>query len=287
MKKYYVLIIDLVKSRSLNEKERFIVQKKLDIAINCVNKLMEENIASLLSFSAGDSVQGLFNTLISAYDAYHIIKSSVHPYEIRAGIGYGQINAMMIENIEFIDSNKYDGQAYHKAREAIEVSKKFHDNLVIKVNDKFDEMINPIIEDSNIVSMTSLRMTIYSLINTIDPLIDKRHHLSSDYFDMITPLILEMVNYYRENSRVAYDNKSINEKLNIEQVSLLLIEYYFAYKNNQDNSIISTATRTLLVALTGSREQNVNSMIKISKMDDLRSRIVSKRKILKYLYEEV
>ena len=202
MKKYYALIIDIAKSRVLNDEDRFDVQKKLDSAIIAVNKVFNKRIIKSLSFSAGDSVQGLFDSISSAYKAYLIIKSAVFPHMIRGGIGYGEINFMMLNEFKNDDSNRYDGQAYHLARNAVDLAKKTKSNLIIKAEEKYDKMINPIIDDEVIAIMTPARLAIYSLINLIEPIIDNRFVFDIEYFKIICPIVTRIVNYYRKKSRV-------------------------------------------------------------------------------------
>lgn len=85
-------------------------------AIIVVNKVFEDKIIKVLSFSAGDSVQGLFDSISSAYEAFLLIKNAVYPHVIRAGIGYGTINQIMLEKFNDLDSNRYDGQDYHRVK---------------------------------------------------------------------------------------------------------------------------------------------------------------------------
>lgn len=297
MKKYYALIIDVVKSRRLNDEDRFDVQKKLDDAIIIVNNVFEKKIVKSLGFSAGDSVQGLFDTISTAYEAYLLIKNSVFPHVIRAGIGYGEINRMMLDKFHDDDSNRYDGQAYHLSRSAVDSAKKNKSNIIIKTEKKYDNMINPIIDDEEIMFITLSRMAIYSLINLIDPIIDNRFNLDIEYFRIISPLVTRIVNYYRRKSRV---NQSINlkkrdgvieqEELSENKVFKYLNEYYnehIFHENKNDSTTISTAIRTLLVNLIGSKEQNINALIRASHMDYLRKRIIAKIDILKHFYEEI
>lgn len=297
MKKYYALIIDVVRSRVLSDEDRFDVQKKLDDAIVAVNSVFEKKIIKSVSFSAGDSVQGLFATISSAYKAYLLIKSAVFPHVIRAGIGYGEINYMMLNLFQDDDSNRYDGHAYHLAKSAVEYAKKEKSNLIIKTEEQYDRMINPIIDDEEILSITLSRMAIYSLINLIDPIIDNRFNLDIEYYKIICPLITRIVNYYRKKSRVTnikiykgYDGAANPEELDENQVYSYLYQYqqdHFIFKNKEDSSTISTAMRVLLVNLIGSTEQNINSMIRGSHMDYLRKRIIAKVDILKYFFKEI
>lgn len=70
MEKYCVLMIDIVNSRGLIEERRFEVQRKLDKIAEIVNFLYKKNIVKPLHFSGGDSMQGVFTKISTAYEAY-------------------------------------------------------------------------------------------------------------------------------------------------------------------------------------------------------------------------
>ncbi|CCV63691.1 conserved hypothetical protein [Alteracholeplasma palmae J233] len=296
MKNYYVLIIDVVKSRRLNDEDRLDVQKKLNEAINIVDRIFNDKIVKSLSFSAGDSIQGLFDTIETAYKAYLVVKNAVFPYMIRAGIGYGNVNQSIISEFSYKNSNVFDGEAYHLARFAIDQAKELKVNLYIKSNLEYDKMINPIIDDEKIIFMTSARKAIYSIINLVDPIIDNRYQLDDVYFEIISPLVTRIVNYYRSKSRVKgyfhdeYENRNQTKglkELTKEETINYLKEYkdqYSFYNDKRNLMTINTPMRLLLVNLIGSKEQNINSLIRLSNMDYLRTRESAKISILNQLY---
>ena len=298
MTNYYALIIDVVSSRKLNDNERFDLQKRLSDAIVVVNKVFEDKIIKVLSFSAGDSVQGLFDTISSAYEAFLLIKNAVYPHVIRAGIGYGTINQIMLEEFNDMDSNRYDGQAYHRAKNAVDLAKRNKKSIIINTGKDHDKSINPVIDDEEIITITKSRMAIYSLINLIDPIIEDESKPKIEYYKVICSIVTTIVNQYRKQSRVnkvrnAIDkeNKIFKNELSESEVFEYLAQYYklsdkISVRYRDDSSTISKQIRSLLVNLIGSKEQNINAMIRTSHMDYLRRRIIAKIEILKYIYNK-
>jgi len=298
MKNYYALIIDVVSSRKLSDNERFDLQKKLADAIVVVNKVFEDKIIKVLSFSAGDSVQGLFDSISSAYEAFLLIKNAVYPHVIRAGIGYGTINQIMLEEFNDLDSNRYDGQAYHRAKSAVDLAKRNKNNIIINTEKDYDKSINPIIDDEQIITITQSRRAIYSLINLIDPIIEDESKPKIEYYKVICPIVTTIVNQYRKQSRVNkvrnaidIENEIFKNKLSEIEVYEYLAQYYkhsdnISVRYRDDLSTISTQIRSLLVNLIGSKEQNVNALIRTSHMDHLRRRNIARIEIIKDLYKE-
>jgi hypothetical protein len=291
MEKYCVLMIDIVNSRGLIEERRFEVQRKLDKIAEIVNFLYKKNIVKPLHFSGGDSMQGVFTKISTAYEAYLLIKSGIFPYQIRAGIGEGKINQFMFnfERFEDSDSNVFDGSAYHLSKEAVETSRVKKNNITIKTNHKYDCIINTFIEDGALTRMTEARMTIYSLINLIEPItLNEDFDINSLWYaSNISPLVQEIVNYYKETSE-KMDNK---EMICINAVERKLREYYkyeyvFISKDINRFNEIGTDLRNVLVDFIGFKDQNLNEIIKKGKLVDFRKREVAKVGLLEYFYKE-
>lgn len=292
MKKYYALIIDIVKSRKLNDQDRFDVQKKLDKAIKIMNYVFENKIIKSLNFSAGDSVQGLFGSIADTYNAYFFIKSAVFPHSIRAGIGYGRINEFIFNKFNDYDSNKYDGEAYHLSKIAIEIARKTEQPLVLKINNRFDQFINPLLDDEKLISMTQQRKAIYSLINLINPLIYNIEEIRSEYLRAVIPLVTEIANFYRNKSiRLQPKQSEISWQLEDKEVYKYMENYYgkssYILKSEVDSIMVDAPLRFLLVDLTSTKKQNIDSLVRVSQVDYLRTRIYSKIKIMEYFYEEL
>lgn len=117
MGRYYAaLIIDIKKSRSYDYEERKYIQYNIMDVLYELNQLYQDDIVREVEFSAGDEMQGLFESPEAAYLFYRLFSIMMHPVEIRAGIGVGDWDV----RIENKGTTFQDGSAYHNARYAIE-----------------------------------------------------------------------------------------------------------------------------------------------------------------------
>lgn len=116
MIKYASLIIDIEKSRGYGIKDRTGIQKILMDYTEILNRMFCESEEFHVTFSAGDSLQGLFVDVASAYMYFRLLDILMHPVKLRAGIGVGEWTI----KIDNGTSTQQDGPAYHNARWAIE-----------------------------------------------------------------------------------------------------------------------------------------------------------------------
>lgn len=299
MNEYYAIIIDLVKSKGMSDNKRYLAQEKLNQSITLINEITKDSLVKSMSFSAGDSVQGLFSNVESAYLTFYLIKHLVYPYAIRCGIGQGEINEKLIEKFKSNDSNIHDGKAYHLARSGLEYAKKSKYSLFINSEKNMDYMINVLINNDTLTSMTQIQHTLYSLMNIIDPIVYDTSMIEDQYFKHVLPFVKDATLNYRKNSRVKNTKFSNHDGLtepsdNIEQV---LNQYKTNTLENdrslhtsriqtieKNDSTISTEMRECLVNLTFSSIQNISSIILKSNMDDLRKKDIAILEMINYLY---
>lgn len=144
-KDYSALIIDIKKSKSYDINVRNDVQEHLTKCIKLLNNVYKTTIACDVTFSAGDELQGLFNSPLSAVMYWRILEFLVYPVQIRAGIGVGEWNV----RIDGGPSTEQDGPAYHNARNAIkEVHKRQMQSIRINSKSERDIFTNYIINNS-------------------------------------------------------------------------------------------------------------------------------------------
>ena len=89
MKKYTALIIDLKKSRAYSIKYRNSIQEYIMDIIHSLNNIFYKSLVKNVDFSAGDEIQGLFDSAEAAYLYFRMFSMLVSPIEVRAGIGVG------------------------------------------------------------------------------------------------------------------------------------------------------------------------------------------------------
>ena len=118
MAKYTALIIDLKKSRAYEKDRRNDIQYYIFEVIDAMNTIFASSLAKEVYFSAGDELQGLFNSVEASYLYFRLFSMLVAPIEIRAGIGIGDWDVVL----ENAPTTAQDGSAYHYARFAIDVT---------------------------------------------------------------------------------------------------------------------------------------------------------------------
>lgn len=145
VKNYTALIIDLMKSRSYSIEDRNSIQNYIITIIQNLNEVFSNTLVREVEFSAGDEVQGLFNSPESSYLYFRMFNMLISPVEIRAGIGVGEWNV----KIENASSTAQDGPVYHNARYAIENVKDAPGySVLLYSGNVFDLFLNAVINTS-------------------------------------------------------------------------------------------------------------------------------------------
>lgn len=285
MNKYYVMNLDLVDSKKLDEDERYNVQNKLLRVVGIINMLYSDFLVKDFNVSAGDSAQGIFKTLVSTYNAYLLIENLMYPQKIRAGIGYGSLNYMMLNTYVDKDSNIYDGTAFHLARKALEKAKKNKLSIYIETENENDEIVNSLLDDNELIKHTKTREVISTVINLISPQREDKIGVDQDYYDKINPFLVSLKESYKFTKEdLKFNNKTIlieskDEVSNYyDSIDAIVLDKY--------NYKIDYSIRLFLVSFTGSTDQNISSIIRVGNMEQIRKRTLAKANMLKVLYEK-
>lgn len=285
MNKYYVMNLDLVDSKKLDEDERYNVQNKLLRVVGIINMLYSDFLVKDFNVSAGDSAQGIFKTLVSTYNAYLLIENLMYPQKIRAGIGYGSLNTMMLNTYVDKDSNIYDGTAFHLARKALEKAKKNKLSIYIETENENDEIVNSLLDDNELIKHTKTREVISTVINLISPQREDKIGVDQDYYDKINPFLVSLKESYKFTKEdLKFNNKTIlfeskDEVSNYyDSIDAIVLDKY--------NYKIDYSIRLFLVSFTGSTDQNISSIIRVGNMEQIRKRTLAKANMLKVLYEK-
>lgn len=96
------------------------LQKKLNTALRQVNEDFKDEIKSPFQITLGDEFQGLLLRPDTVLDIINRIKSQIHPYAVRFGVGLGEMNTEVDEKTALGS----DGPAYYAARDAVDRLKK-------------------------------------------------------------------------------------------------------------------------------------------------------------------
>lgn len=220
---YAALMIDLKKSRSYLQWERKLIQHYISDVLEVLNEMFREELVREMAFSAGDEVQGLFDSSENAYLYFRMFELFLHPVKLRAGIGVGDWEVRM----EGQGSTSQDGTAYHNARYAIERTQDGEENEILLYSADRDYMINALIGH---LSAMAERRSIYQnqlalLTEWMFPLLEKKtsEHMPAKFLEA-EGLLQRKNGFDHEIGRV---NKSLPfDRLNreaLENVGVVLL----------------------------------------------------------------
>ena len=220
---YAALMIDLKKSRSYLQWERKLIQHYISDVLEVLNEIFREELVREMEFSAGDEVQGLFDSSENAYLYFRMFELFLHPVKLRAGIGVGDWEVRM----EGQGSTSQDGTAYHRARYAIEHAQDGEGNEILLYSADRDYMINALIGH---LSAMAERRSIYQnqlalLTEWMFPLLEKKtsEHMPAKFLEA-EGLLQRKNGFDHEIGRV---NKSLPfDRLNreaLENVGVVLL----------------------------------------------------------------
>lgn len=163
-----VLIADLKDSRKLGKEERIEAQIRLaEIVDYFINPVFEKELVAKLEFSAGDSVQGIFARAEDALSCCLMIKAMLYPFEIRCGIGTGEVIGLELSSL----TNRLDGEAYHNASRALRLCKAENTGVLFVSGTPYDLLINQYFENAWLLEarQNRKRKVIANTIFLLDP----------------------------------------------------------------------------------------------------------------------
>lgn len=114
------LTLDLKNSQKYDYKKRADIQKYLIDIVDIMNHVFRASLLRDLRFNGGDEMQGLFQDPENAFLCLRLFQHSLHNIPFHAGIGIGEWTTVIDDKDTFYQ----DGTAYHRARRAIDLSKK-------------------------------------------------------------------------------------------------------------------------------------------------------------------
>ncbi|RJS75554.1 SatD [Methanophagales archaeon] len=132
-KRYVVVTGDLKSSRKL--KDRVGVQEELKSALRIVNRRFDDAIPAKFMVIGGDSFQGMLSSPKYLFDIYFAFFENIS-HQFYLGIGVGNISTRLSENV-----GEIDGEAFHKASEALESAKKENMWITFKSEWEIDDIV--------------------------------------------------------------------------------------------------------------------------------------------------
>lgn len=139
------LTLDLKSSQKYSLEKRTAIQKYLIDIVDALNRVFHVGLLRELRFNGGDELQGLFRDPGDAFLCLRLFQRSLYGIPFHAGIGIGEWTT----KIEDKDTFYQDGSAYHRARHAIDQSKKDKDyTAVICTETNRDPVLNAMLNSS-------------------------------------------------------------------------------------------------------------------------------------------
>lgn len=278
-KKYAAIIFDIIKSRTISD--RFIAQKIVKDSVNYLNELYNDEIVKRVVCGSGDEFQGLFENTSGAFDYVRKLQMYVYPVRIRCGIGYGTIKYF---NDSWL-STEIDGDAYYKAREAINsIPSPGTDLIFLYGNDKMDKYINTFMISNSLIKkkQSSLCRLIETLIDFLYP-IGIKCIKNDDTFAKFCEIIdvhLDDVEKRPYSMMAISENRFLREnKIKLYQFDREKLKEIFLScesKEKKDRGLyvdgyIPHGTSTLLSQIIGSTVQNINKHINLGHIKESRA----------------
>ncbi len=213
---YIAIIGDIKNSKSINDRMEF--QNKFNNILNDINVLYNDDISSYFTITLGDEFQGLLHNGKHIMDIISYIKNNLYPYEIRFGIGIGD----MTTTINPYLSIGADGPAYHNARYVINELKDMEkqrevamSDIKLKYNQSIDMCLNTIFK---LIYVIEQKWTLRQREIIHYMLIHDTNQLSAASYFNVSPSnihqILSKGNFYTYYEAIHYINNLFSEVIN-------------------------------------------------------------------------
>ena len=206
---YVAIIGDMVDSKKMDDRKDN--QEKFVEILNNINKKYKGDIISKFNITLGDEFQGVLNNCDNIIQIIEEIEFSINPVEFRFGIGVGEIST----NIDYENSFRTDGTAFHRARQMIKnVSDKNKQHAEFKTNImiKTDELN----KDSDAL-LNSLFSTSYAL----------KKMWTKRQYEIISEYLQNDCNQYKCSKVLKINQASVSKALKVTN--------YYTYKNARNN----------------------------------------------------
>ena len=210
------LTLDLKNSQKYDLMRRNDLQRYLIDITDKLNLVFHGSLLRELRFNGGDEIQGLFQEPGNAFLCLRLFHRCLHKIPFHAGIGIGEWSTV----IDNKDTFYQDGSAYHRARKAIELSKKEKEyTAVISSGTGRDPVLNAMLnscfqlmakstESQNTLLLLfeccyPLQSSVQINLNALEKLLPVVFH---DYRVSRTPVLSETAEAYIQDSDTSNDS---------------------------------------------------------------------------------
>ena len=278
-KRYSVLIADIRSSKSFDTESRFVIQDRLHRIVSLLNRLFGKKLVLNIDFSSGDSIQGLFDCASSSIECFYLLRMLFAPYEIRCGIGIGDINDRILDDSKIIytegNTNFNDGNAYHLAKKAIDYAKEKNYGVLVFSDLKDNDIIlnNLLIYSHDFRrKLTSSQFELMNLYEYLNPLLTDELFIKYETFFSDVVSFLSIKDKLSERNMVS--EKLIDDLEHVLSLNRDVIRYSSkkpVEKSVFNSEITSRSTDFYLAKLFGVSPQNIALLRKRGHMNDIRT----------------
>jgi len=123
-REYWAVIGDVKGSRRIEDRAAF--QRALEAEVLLLNERLKPQVAAEWVITAGDEFQGLLSTPRGIAGALGRLTESLHPVQLRFGVGYGAVVTELKPQ-----AMGMDGPAFHRARRSLADAKRLKRYVVV------------------------------------------------------------------------------------------------------------------------------------------------------------
>ena len=270
MSDFSALIIDIKDSRKYKASEREKIQYFIKKCISTLNELFKPSLKFEVVFSAGDEIQGLFQSPAAAFLYYRLFNMLVSPVETRAGIGVGEWDIKIAGG----HSTEQDGPVYHNARYAIEKADEKNAQGVIFCSDLTDDIfVNTYLEVSTLlISQQTEKQNQLLLLSEIMYPIVRSNTMNEQALPAIGELLIEKVHidFYAQWKWLLQSNSSLLFK-GIPCVEIIETSHIYNLSINSKDYISKIKGLSIQLSfITGVTRQNIEKMLKAGNVYQIR-----------------
>jgi SatD family (SatD) len=268
---YAAFIADIVNSKKLSKVNREQLQVFVKACLDILNNIFQPSLEFDVIFSAGDEVQGLFKSPVSAFLYLRLFKMILSPVQIRCGLGVGEWDVRIPNG----SSNEQDGSSYHNARAAIlNVHNRTDCSVLFNSNNENDIFINTLINASSLFAkkQSPYQNQMLLLTELMMPLFDT-NSMNPNTLMQISVLL------QKKSEQEFYITVKNKAKKNINMFNIIPSDFEPFYIFSPSiiesklvlNSTLKKGLSTRISNITKTSRQNIDNVIKSGNIAEIRS----------------
>ncbi|RJX25056.1 MAG: hypothetical protein C4537_05330 [Acholeplasma sp.] len=273
-KVYFAIVADIKDSRYGDESRWGDLTALLEKARVLLNKVFVNSFEKEVVFSGGDSIQGVFKDIWSAYLYSRLLLKIFYPEKIRIGIGAGDVFSLFNDK----NSNYSTGQAFINAQDALDRAKWGNYDIQIKSSKQDVDDINILLELLTYLrnDQTDYQKEMDLITEILFPIVNSKMNNPTDQLVEIVEFKNTLSSFRIDNAEKQEDTK-INlflNNLNEDRYNYSKPIYIFSGSNEHLLSFAEKANiygiQSDIALLTQTTKQNVSKMFKKANIENIR-----------------